>query len=816
MVYRVCAVISIIFLLFNNLKAQETATVYGIISDTLGRPIHLANVSVNGSKVAVFTNKKGTYEMQVEVSANMLLVFSSVGYKQVTKNINITPNSKTEINIQLPISFEDIEEVKVSGRYEQGANISRIEMKQYSLMPNASGNVEAIIKTMPGVASNNELSSQYSVRGGSFDENMVYVNDVEIFRPLLIRSGQQEGLSFVNPDLVSSLKFSAGGFDANYGDKMSSVLDITYKRPTQNKGSANISILGGGMHFEGVSENKKFRHLTGFRYKTTKYLLGSMDTRGEYNPTFYDIQTLLAYDLSPKLEISFLGNYAMNKYQFEPIDRETKFGTFFQRMNVRVFYEGKENDYFNTATGATTLAYRPNKQLTLKLISSVFSTREQENFDIQGQYWINEMDNKTSASVADSAGSIAVGEFLNHARNSLQATVYTNSHVGQWQTNQQKLRWGLTIENQVFHDNLNEWDYLDSAGYTIPNNTQAIVLNNTAKAINTLYSNKLYGYLQHTFNFNINEDIVYVTTGLRGNYWNVNNEMLWSPRASVSYKPNWQTDIIFRLSGGMYHQPVFYKEMRMPTGVLNKNIKAQRSYHFVLGTDYLFYAWMRPFKFSTELFYKQMENLIPYKVNNVRLIYAGKNMAKGYATGIEFKINGEFVKDAESWASLSILQSREDIIGDSYTTKGVTETPGYYPRPTDQLVNFSMFFQDYMPSYPTYKMQLNLHYGSSLPVAIPLIARYDKQTTIPAYRRVDIGFMKQLKAETDVLSEKNVFRYFKDIWIGLEIFNLLGIDNTVSYMWLKSVTNQEGIPGYFAIPNYLTSRRLNVKVTLKF
>jgi hypothetical protein len=713
-------------------------------------------------------------------------------------------------------------EVSVSARQERATSFQSIDVSSLDLLPNTSGSIESIIKTLPGVSSNNELSSQFSVRGGNYDENLVYVNDIEIYRPLLVRSGQQEGLSFINSDLISGIRFSAGGFDARYGDKMSSVLDITYKEPTEFKGSVSGSLLGGSAHLEGISKNKKLSILTGIRYKTTAYLLNSLETTGDYEPKFGDFQSLIRYKFSPKLEFSFLGNVGLNQYTFIPKTRDTEFGTSSTPLNLRIFYEGNEEDEFNTYLGAGTLHWKPDNNLNMKLIASGFTTRENESFDILGQYLINELDNTVgSDTYGDSIQNIGIGSFLNHARNYLEAYVYSLSYLGEFKRDNHLIKWGSRYEIQNVKDNISEWELIDSSGFSVPTGREQLELNNVIKSDYDVQNTRITAYIQDTWAYKLNDNEYYFTAGLRGTYLQLSDEFLVSPRVNFSFKPSWERDLMFHLSSGIYYQPPFYREMRNEDGVLNKILKAQRSVHLVAGGDYIFQAWDRPFKFTSELYLKYLDRLVPYKVDNVRLKYAGENLAKGYTVGIDFKINGEFVKDAESWVSLSFLRSREDIDGDFFfiTDENNIRTriePGYYPRPTNQLMTFGLFFQDYLPNNPDYKVSLNFLYGSRLPYGGPTKGRFDNTYELPPYRRVDIGFSKILKKEGVALKKGNPFSHFRSVWLSAEIFNLFGINNTISYLWVRTVANQSNVPEVFAVPNYLTSRRFNVKITARF
>ncbi|MFC2115715.1 carboxypeptidase-like regulatory domain-containing protein [Bacteroidota bacterium] len=798
--------------------SQDKAHVYGRINGTDGNPVFLANIAIHGTPLGTVTDEKGYYELEVPAGEDLTLVISYLGHRPEEVSLKLNPGERFELNRVLEETAQDLDEVTILEQYDRNTTITRIDIKTLDMLPNVSGNVESILSTLPGVSARNELSSQYSVRGGNFDENLVYVNDVEIHRPFLIRSSQQEGMSFINPDMVSSLKFSAGGFEASYGDKMSSVLDIAYRRPYEFAGSANISLLGGSVHLEGISRDKRFTHISGFRYRTTQYLLSSLETKGEYNPNFLDFQTLLTYHLTPKWEISFLGNIANNRFHFIPETRRTDFGTYRNPLNLVIYYEGQERDRFDTYTGAMTLKFNPNNEVSLKLIGSAFSSIEQENYDIFGEYLINELDNRiNSDSYGDSILNIGIGAMHDHARNELNAFVYSLSHLGTHTRGRNTLKWGFKWQQERIHDQISEWEMMDSVGYSLPYTGTDVLLFDVIRSKNRLFSNRLNSYLQNTYVFERDSIRYFLNAGLRGSYWDMNGEFLLSPRLTFSVRPYWELDMVFRLAAGYYFQPPFYKEMRYPDGQLNKSVQAQKSIHFVLGGDYVFTLWNRPFKFTTEFYYKHLDNLIPYKLDNVRIQYAAENLARGYAVGMDMKIHGEFVPGAASWASLSFMKTEEDIIGDFYYDEnGVRIEPGYYARPTDQRVMVGVYFRDYFPNNPDYKVHLNLVYGSGLPFSPPDIERYDLIFRMPSYKRVDIGFSKVLKKEESILKEGNPFRHFSSIWISAEIFNLLGVKNTASYLWVKTVASQVDAPGAFAVPNYLTGRRFNLKLTARF
>jgi len=812
---------SLILIVATVMKGQDTGTLEGSVRDSIGDPIEFANVALQGTQQGTMTKQDGSYTLKVPSGRSYTVIISCVGYRTKQFAVRLGEGESRQQDISLQTDIRALREVSVSARQERGSTFQRIDVEDLNYMPTATGKVETIIKSQAGVSSNNELSSQYSVRGGNFDENLVYVNDVEIYRPFLVRSAQQEGLSFVNSDLVSSIKFSAGGYDARYGDKMSSALDISYKRPKEFAGSASISLLGASAHVEGASKTQRFTFLAGYRYKTTQYLLNTLETSGDYKPQFSDLQTQLTYQLSRKLELSFLGNYSSSKYQFIPQTRNTEFGTKDLPLNLKIYYDGQEMDQFDTYLGALTLNWKPRKGLSLKLIGSAFRTSEEETFDIIGQYWINELDNTIdSETYGDSLLNIGVGTEQVHARNYLEAYVISASHLGAYRSGNRHIQWGLSYQYQEFYDRINEWEIIDSAGYVIPYNGEQLELTKTLKSDNHLSYDQFSAFVQNTREINTKKADYFITAGIRGLVWNFNQTAMISPRATISTQPNWKRDIMFHLSAGYYYQPPFYKEMRKPDGEINYDIEPQRSIHLLLGGDYIFKLWDRPFKLTGEAYYKWLNNLIPYKIENVRVSYAGENISEGYARGIDFKLNGEFVQGAESWLTLSFLQTRENVEGDYIQewdgTEFVTVEAGEFPRPTDQIFTVGLYFQDYFPNHPGYKVHLNAFYGTGIPLSSPVEDQYYTQLRMRPYRRVDIGFSKVIKRETDIWGERNPLRFFESIWISAEIFNLLDINNEASYLWIRTISDQEGVPGMFGIPNYLTGRRFNVKISISF
>lgn len=820
--------------LFFNVNAQDTATVSGKLTNSGNEPLEDISVSIFGSPQApVYTDKNGEFTYSVPANRELVLVFYSLSYRRQEIKLMLAPGERKVLNRTMVFSnmFKPVE-VTDGNRFSE---VTRIDPLHISHIPTASQDFNAILFTLPGVSNRNELSSAYSVRGGNFDENLVYVNGIEVYRPFLIRSGQQEGLSFINPDLVSSVLFSAGGFEAKYGDKMSSVLDVLYRKPRKFAGTVSGSLLGTSLHLEGSTNNYRLTWLIGARYKTNQYVLNSLDTKGDYKPFFGDVQAFVTYDLTSDWELDVLGNLATNKYQVVPQNRETDFGTLNQALRLKIYFDGQEIDRFTTTLGAVSAIYHDHNDIwNLRFIGSAFKSRESEAFDIQGQYFIDELETDFGKpNFGDVVANRGIGTFLNHARTNLEANVYSAEHKGVYNVGINQVLWGVKYSSETINDKLSEWKYLDSAGYSLPiTEPQFIVLQDVIKQKITISSNRVSGYVQGVLKKETKDSsMLSLIAGLRANYWDLNGQALVGPRATLGYKPYWKRDFLFKLSSGYYYQPPFYRELRDAKGVINYNIKAQTSIHFVLTSDYNFKAWRRPFKFVAEAYYKHIDNLIPYEIDNVRIRYSAKNNAKGYATGIDLKVNGEFVSGLESWASLSVMETREDIKDDFYydyfnsdgekivpgytanyiAVDSIRHEPGYIPRPTDQRVNFGMFFQDKMPGIPDLKMHLNLLFGTAVPFGPPNTQRYLHTLRTPPYRRVDIGFSYQALREDRKVKEKSVGRYLKSLWISLEVFNLLGTNNTVSYIWVEDVTNRQ-----YAIPNYLTQRQLNLRTIIKF
>lgn len=811
----------------------QTATLVGTLLDENNEPIEVANVSVLGTGIGTYTDDDGKYTLVIPAGEKLKVVFSHVNHESQSFEVNLKEGTTKTLDRILTLKENLINEAIVKDDANRLNTMQRVDPKMATVIPTASGGIEALLKTFPGVSSNNELSSQYNVRGGNYDENLVYVNDVEIYRPFLVRSGQQEGLSFVNPDLVGSLNFSAGGFEAKYGDKMSSVLDVKYKRPRKFAATASGSLLGGALHVEGSSKDYRFSYLGGVRYWSNQYVLGALDTDGQYRPQFIDAQGLLNFDINDKWSVSFLGNYTQNKYQFVPENRETDFGTISDALRFTVYFDGQEVNTFETMLGALTTEFRPTPKLKTKLILSGFRSNETETFDVQGQYFLGQLENNFGS---DDLGEVAfnrgIGTFLDHARNYLTANVISLRHIGKWFDGHRVLDWGIKYQYEDINDKLSEWEMIDSSGYSIPLNQNELTLTEVLKTEINLRSHRTAGFIQNTWMFS-DTSKHRLTAGVRFHYWDVNKQFVATPRLNYSFDPKWEkTDMIFRASGGLYYQPPFYRELRDLNGELNKDVRAQQSYHAVVGMDYNFKAWRRPFKLVAEVYYKYLNDLVTYEIDNVRIRYYAQNNSRGYATGLDLKVNGEFVKGIESWMSMSLMTVQEDIIDDFYydyynaggeqIVVGVTEDqavadsvrrePGFIPRPTDQRVNFALYFQDYVPKLPQLKMHLNLVFGTGMPFGPPDYTRYRDTLRIPPYRRVDIGFSYLLLGEKKkFVGPKNPLKYFKSIWISLEVFNLLGTNNTLSYLWISDITNRQ-----YAVPNYLTARRINAKIVMKF
>lgn len=705
-----------------------------------------------------------------------------------------------------------------------------IEAKKLERFPSVTGTVESFLKFF-GAASNNELSSGYNVRGGNYDENLVYINDIEVYRPFIIRAGQQEGLSIINPEMVERISFSSGGFEARYGDKLSSVLDILYKTPRSKEATVRASFLGTDITFGNQTKNKRFSYLVGARYRSNKFLFNSLDENGDYRPLNADIQSLIRYRFSKASSISWLTNMAYNRFLLVPSDRQTSFGTVNTPLRLNIYMGGLEEMKYLVALNGLTFQYKPDNATNLKIFTSYYTTSETEKNTTEGAYGLYELDNNLgSENIGKEKRMLGVGYFINNARNELKANIYNGSILFSKTTGISTWTTGTRYQHEKIEDFLNEWKYNDSAGHNIANgrkNGEEIILDDRIKVKNNVESYRISSFVQNNILLKKKNNMK-INAGIRHQYWNFNNENIVSPRITFSFEPNKRfndtllkktkdiiaydtlkkRDYMLKFSWGVYYQQPFYREMRKPDGSINSNIKSQRSMHFVLGYDLNFKAWDRPFKFVSEVYYKDLKNLIPYYIDNVRIRYYGENSSKGYATGIDTRINGEFISGLESWLNLSLLQTKENIT--YIDNKGEIKQSGYIKRPTDQRVNFSILFADELKMDKTYKMHLGLVFGSRVPYYFTGINRYEeKANSIPPYRRVDIGFSKEIIGGYAKSSEK--WKHIETFWMSFEIFNLLQFNNTVSYLWVKDINNVT-----YGVPNYLTGRRINIRLILKF
>ena len=775
--------------------SAEDVKIKGTVTDDNGDPMELVIVRVEGQAAFDMTNLKGKYSLTCQRKDSIVVVFSMTGY-ETRKRTLLSPADSVVLNVKLPALGVTLGEASVKGQKKQTSTIVSIKADKAKLMPSTTGNgVEELIATQAGVSTHNELSSQYNVRGGSFDENSVYLNGIELYRPMLVSSGQQEGLSVINSDMVEKIDFSAGGFEARFGEKMSSVLNITYKKPTKLEASVSASMLGAGAYV-GFG-NQKFSMMNSIRYKTTSYLLGSLDTKGEYSPTFLDYQNYTSWSPNQRWTIDFIGNISDNTYNFSPEDRETKFGTMNDAKNFKVYFDGKEKDYFRTYFAAFGITRHFGKTTDLTLQTSFYTTNEQETYDIQGEYWLSE---------AIGNEELGVGTYREYARNYLKSNVQQYAMKYSKKLTAHSIQGGLTLKRETVDENQSEWEMRDSMGYSIPNKDDQLLLYYSLRSKNKMSSNRWEAYLQDTYRWHNNTGLFTLNYGLRLAHWDWNSETLVSPRASIGFIPSKAEDWTFRFATGIYYQAPYYKELRDTTTVkgnttvaLNKNIKSQRSIHFVLGADYQFRLLGRPFRFTSEVYYKALSNLNPYNVTGVRTVYYGQNIASGYATGIDFKLFGEFVPGTDSWVTLSLMSTKEKIGGVSI------------PRPTDQKYNISIFFTDYFPGTDRWRMTLKGAFAGGLPFGPPHSGREAQVYRAPAYTRVDVGLSYRILNNEDGTNRKGMAAYLKNIWMGVDAFNILGLSNVSSYYWITDITNRQ-----YAVPNYLTGRQLNLRLLLEF
>jgi hypothetical protein len=782
--------------------------VKGKITDEEGNPLYQVSVIEAGTGNGVLSDTNGIYQIVVPSDRKTFIKATSVGYEPGGFTVKKESGSTIQMDILLPRLTSIITTVEIKdkrSRNEAGNVVLNIE--NVDINPGPVSGIEGLLKILVG--SNNEMTSQYTVRGGNFDENLVYVNDFEIYRPFLVRSGQQEGLSFVNSDLTGGVNFSVGGFQSKYGDKLSSVLDVSYKRPEKFAGSVLLSFLGAQAHIEGASTNKKLTYLLGARQKSNQYLLQSQPTKGQYNPSFTDIQGLVNYKFSKRWEAEVIANYARNRFNFQPEESVSAFGLANEAFKLVTMFSGNEVDQFDSRFVGGSLTFRPTSSSKLKLLVSGFQTNEFETYDIEGEYgfYALESDLGKAKEFGQEKYSMGTGVIHDFARNYLTANVGTIALRGSHDKGRHYVQWGLDGTYVQVDDRLLEWQRRDSAGFSQPYDTSALLMARSYRADNELDYQRVSAFLQDNI---LLSDNMTLNVGLRANYTFLNEELIISPRVQYSVKPNWDRDIVFRLSTGMYAQPPFYREMRDMTGKLNTDLKAQKSYHVAAGFDYNFTMLDdRPFKLTFEGYYKHLYDLVPYEYDNVRIRYFANNNGIGYAYGGEVRLFGDLVKDAESWVSMGFLQTRNKILDE--TTGEYSE---YLPRPTDQRVNFGLFFSDYLPRNKNFKMYLNTIYATGLPFSAPGRALDPaSQRRIPAYKRVDIGFSALLiDGNRKNRPAYSFFSAFKSLWLSAEVFNLLGIQNTLSYQWIQDYTSER----IYAVPNRLTSRLINLKLSAKF
>ena len=785
--------IAILWLISALEISAQPFTLQGRVTDERMTPLKLASVSVPKQGKLTLTSLKGTFTLQLQSADSVLIKFSMIGYKTRTR-VLFHPRGKQTLQIVLRESDNTLDEVTIKEIKRQTGQTQSISTSDLGKIPSASGNtVEELIQSQAGVSTHNELSAQYNVRGGSFDENSVYINNIEVYRPFLVRSGQQEGLSIINPDMVEKIGFSTGGFEAKYGDRMSSVLDITYKRPKPFEASLSAGLLGASTYI-GIS-NKKLSWSNSIRYKTNKYLLGSLQTRGEYKPRFFDYQTYLSYQPNKQWQIDFIGNISDNHYDFQPQDRETAFGTMKDIKSFRVYFDGQEKDLFRTYFGSLSIKRQLSDRTFVSLLTSAFYTKEQETYDIQGQYWLTQ---------TESSKNLGVGTYFEHARNNLKANVGSIKLIFNHKWEKHKTEGALTFKRERVRENSIEYEMRDSSGYNIPHTGKDLRMIYSLRIKNTLNANRIEAYLQDTYRFSSpNEHTLFTLNyGIRLCHWNFNKETIVSPRLSLGIIPAFNHNITLRLATGIYYQAPFFKELRDTSTVngityarLNNKIKSQRSIHLIAGCDYRFNLGNRLFKFTAETYYKLLGNLVPYNINNLKVVYYGDNLGSGHAAGLDLKLFGEFVPGTDSWLALSVMNTKMKLNGRSI------------PLPTDQRFSVNLYFTDFFPGTTRWKMSLKLAYADGLPFSAPHKELENNSFRAPAYKRVDIGMSYRL------LNNENRTQpfLFKNIWLGADCLNLFGISNVNSYYWITDITDRQ-----YAVPNYLTGRRINARMIFEF
>ncbi|MFN8305844.1 MAG: TonB-dependent receptor [Ferruginibacter sp.] len=824
-----------LLLVFSSLAQKKSAWVSGRIIDENEKPLTGVSVIILGKTTGLSSNDSGRFRIKVPAGKAFALVFSHTGFADVQKNFYLSDDEEEKISIVMERGGKTLTTIVVSENKERTeTGLTKINPKNALTLPSTTGGIEAMIKTLVG--SNNELTSQYSVRGGNYDENLIYINDFEIFRPYLVRSGQQEGLSFINPELARNVNFYTGGFQAKYGDKMSSVLDIQYKKPTSFGGSAYVSLLEQGLHLEGAARKGRLSYLVGIRNRSNKNLLKSQETLGAYIPSSSDVQASLAYKLSEKIQLEFLGTYSVTKFTLFPESAQKTTSVFSPlftaNLGLDIIFEGQEKDSYKTNLLGFSILHTPNKKLKLKWMASRFQNKENENFDIAGSYLFGDRDfDQTSSTYGQIVNPLGAGYYQNYGRNELDITVYNASLKGSYTAGRHFILFGNSFEQTNITDKLKEWEYQDSAGYSLPYNPPNLTLFKSFNSMADLSVQKYSGYLQDNIRLGNSRQEITLQAGLRYNYNSLNKEFLLSPRLQFSIKPNWKRDVVFKLAAGAYQQPPFYRELRRYDGTLNTNVKAQRSYQFVAGADFNFKAFdSRPFRLTTEAYYKSMTSVDVYDIDNVKIRYAGNNNARAYAVGFEARLFGELVKDAESWLSLGIMQTKENLDGDHYyqylnaageiiNAQSTDQVPvdsirnevGFVRRPTDRLITVGLYLEDYLPTNKNFKFHLNMLYGSNMSYNIPNSVKYRNALIIEPYIRVDAGFSAQLLSEKSKRRSHSPFRNFQNIWASFEVFNLIDRRNTISFQLVKDFANN-----VYSIPNRLTPRLVNFKIVGRF
>ena len=816
-----------LFFSFTIVSAQKKwAKISGLVLDENERPLSHVSVIILGAQKGNTTDDSGFFSLKIPAEKAFAIVLSHAGYKTYQQNFLLSEGEEEKVTIRLEPSTNTLEEVVVTDqRQRTEAGLIKANPKTILNLPSPITGVESMIKVFVG--SNNELTSQYNVRGGSYDENLIYVNDFEIFRPYLVRSGQQEGLSFINPELVRNINFYNGGFGARYGDKMSSVLDIQYNTPKKFGGSAYVSLLEQGFHVEGIGSKGKLTYLLGVRNRSNRNLLSSQETVGNYVPSSSDLQALITYKIAPKWQTEFLGNISGTRFtlipQFSQLTSAVFSPFFTANLGVDIYFEGREKDAYSTQMFGLSTTYSPSKNLRLKWQASRFQNSEEENVDITGAYLFGDRDfDQSKPTFGLIVNPLGAGLYQNFSRNTLTISDYNLAHKGSLNKEKHLFQWGAGYNQTVIGDKINEWEYQDSAGYSLPYNPSYLSLNKVIKSSFNRTINKWNGYVQDNIAFRDSSNAFTLQLGLRANYNDLNNEFLLSPRLGASWKPDWNRDVVFRGAAGAYDQPPFYRELRRYNGTVNTGVKAQRSLQAVVGADYNFIGWNRPLRLTTEAYYKRMRHVVPYDIDNVRIRYFGENNAKAYAAGLEMRLFGEIVKDAESWVSIGFMRTRENIDNDFYKNYTIDSTGkikdsttvegGWLRRPTDRLITFGMFFQDYLSTNKNFKVYLSSIYGTNMPYNIPGSVKYRNALKIDPYIRVDIGFSALLlDADKSNRRSHNPFRNFDNVWASLEVFNLIDRPNTISYLLIKDFANN-----VFTMPNRLTPRLLNFKIVARW